>query len=150
MKKQKQRITEGIKFFFLPPVYRKRQKKSKKPYEPGTEPTTKNSKFVDDKLKELYPLSYAFIRFYTPLAIDLILDIRKMETKVEMGFYDGTVFIFTNCRPVQDDSNDMCNIHMRRIKRKKVILDCNVNEDWINEISKYIEEKDIKYITVDL
>ena len=39
---------------------------------------------------------------------------------------------------------------MRRIKRKKVILDCNVNEDWINEISKYIDEKDIKYITVDL
>lgn len=149
MKILKLRKSASINFLFLSKFLKNPIREADKKKE-NIEPTTINCKYADDRLRELYPLSYAFIRFYSPLAIDLILDIRKMQRKVEMGFFDGTVLKFTECKPSEDPENDMCNIHMTRTRRKKIVLDCSVNEAWINEICNYIDEKDIKYITVDI
>lgn len=149
MKSMKLCKTAGFNFLFLSKFLKNPIKEADIKYD-HIEPTTINCKYADDKLRELYPVSYAFIRYYLPLAIDLILDIRKMKKKVEMGFYDGTIFQFTECKPSKNPENDMCSIHMTRIRKKKIVLDCTVNEDWINEICNYIDEKDIKYITVDI
>lgn len=149
MKNVKLRKTVGFNFLFLSKFLKNPIKEADIKYD-HIELTTINCKYADDKLRELYPVSYAFIRYYLPLAIDLILDIRKMKKKVEMGFYDGTIFQFTECKPSKNPENDMCSIHMTRIRKKKIVLDCTVNEDWINEICNYIDEKDIKYITVDI
>ena len=149
MKNVKLRKTVGFNFLFLSKFLKNPIKEADIKYD-HIEPTTINCKYAGDKLRELYPVSYAFIRYYLPLAIDLILDIRKMKKKVEMGFYDGTIIQFTECKPSKNPENDMCSIHMTRIRKKKIVLDCTVNEDWINEICNYIDEKDIKYITVDI
>lgn len=117
----------------------------------GAESVTRRQ--ADKELQGYYPVSYGFMRHYCPLAIDIILDIRKMKNNVTVYLKDGRVYKFTNCK-VNSHDDDGCLIELEYsidfIKGKVILWESWVNEAWIDEIFKNIDVDLVERICVDL